>query len=123
AGTNDIAGNTGPESLGDIEGNLASMSQLAQANGIRVVLASVTPVSDSIKNQTERRPPDKIIALNTWIKYYCSQNNHVYLDYYSAMLNEGKMLKKDLTYDGLHPNDAGYEVMSPMASQAIETAL
>lgn len=123
AGTNDIAGNTGPETLEEIEGNLASMAQLAQANNIRVVLASVMPVCDYIKPQTERRPPDKIIALNAWIKDYCAKNGFVYLDYYSAMLDDSKMLKKDLTFDGLHPNEAGYEVMGPLALQAIQAAL
>lgn len=123
AGTNDLAGNTGPEALEEIEGNLASMAQLAQANGIRVILASVMPVCDYIKPQTARRPPDKIVALNAWIKDYCARNGLVYLDYYSAMLDENKMLKKELTYDGLHPNDAGYEVMGPLAQQAIDRAL
>ncbi len=123
AGTNDIAGNTGPETLEEIEGNLASMAELAQANGIRVVLASVMPVCDYIGPQTTRRPPEKIVALNTWIKDYCARNGAVYLDYYSAMLDEHSMLKKELTNDGLHPNAAGYEVMAPLASKAIETAL
>ncbi len=123
AGTNDIAGNTGPETLEEIEGNLASMSQLAQANGIRVVLSSVTPVCDYIKPQTDHRPPDKIIALNAWIKDYCSRNGFTYLDYYPAMLDDNKMLKKELTGDGLHPNAAGYEIMGPLALKAIETAL
>lgn len=123
AGTNDIAGNTGPETLEDIEGNLASMAQLAQANGIRVVLASVMPVCDYIQPQTTWRPPNKIVALNAWIKDYCARNGLVYLDYYSAMLDDKNMLKKELTYDGLHPNDAGYEVMGPLAMRAIEQAL
>ncbi len=122
AGTNDIAGNTGPETLEEIEGNLASMAQLAQANNIRVVLASITPVCDYIKPQTERRPPEKIVTLNAWIKDYCGKNGFVYLDYYSAMLDENKMLKRDLTFDGLHPNEAGYEVMGPLALQAIQAA-
>ncbi len=73
AGTNDIAGNTGPETLEEIEGNLASMAQLAQANGIRVILASVMPVSDYIRPQTDRHPPEKIIALNGWIRDYCAK--------------------------------------------------
>ncbi len=122
-GTNDLAGNTGPETMDDIEGNLASMAQLAQANGIKVILASVMPVCDYIKPQTEHRPPQKIVALNDWIKAYCAEHNCVYLDYYSAMLDDNKMLKKELTFDGLHPNDAGYEVMGPLASQAIDKAL
>ncbi|MBV9766910.1 MAG: SGNH/GDSL hydrolase family protein [Acidobacteriaceae bacterium] len=123
AGTNDIAGNTGPETLEEIEGNLASMAQLAQANGIRVVLASVMPVCDYIRPQTEHRPPEKIVALNNWIRDYCSRNGLTYLDYYSAMIDDRKMLKRELTYDGLHPNNAGYEVMAPLASQAITAAL
>ena len=123
AGTNDIAGNTGPESLTDIEANLASMVQLAQANGIRVVLSSVMPVCDYIKPQTIRRPPDQIIALNQWIKEFSVKNNLIFLDYYSAMLDDHKMLKQELTGDGLHPNDAGYEVMSQLAASAIGKAL
>ncbi len=123
AGTNDIAGNTGPETLDQIEGNLASMTELARANRIRVVLASVMPVCDYITPQTARRPPEKIVALNAWIHAYCELNGLVYLDYYSALLDDHKMLKKELTFDGLHPNDAGYEVMAPLASKAIETAL
>src|SRR5207248_975222 len=123
AGTNDIAGNTGPETLEDIEGNLTCMAQLAEKNGIRLVLASVLPVCDYIQPQTTRRPPDKIVALNAWIKEYCARNGVVYLDYYSAMVDQRNMLKKDLTYDGLHPNNGGYEVMEPLASRAIEKAL
>lgn len=123
AGTNDIAGNTGPETLEEIEGYLESMAQLAQANGIGVVLSSVMPVCDYIKTQTERRPPDKIIALNEWIKSYCRRSGSIYLDYYSAMLDENKMLRKELTHDGLHPNAAGYQIMTPLALKAIQTAL
>src|SRR5215510_5862971 len=123
AGTNDIAGNTGPTTLEAIEDNLVSMAELARANGIRVVLASVLPVCDYIKPQTPRRPPEKIIALNAWIKDYAAKNGLIYLDYYSAMLDDNKMLKQDLTYDGLHPNDAGYEVMGPLAEKAIAAAL
>ena len=122
AGTNDIAGNTGPESLADIENNLASMAQLAQANNIKVVFSAVMPVCDYIKPQTARRPPEQIIALNAWIKEYAAKNNAIYLDYYSAMLDDHKMLKQELTYDGLHPNDAGYEVMSDLAAAAIAKA-
>jgi len=123
AGTNDIAGNTGPMSLEDIEANLISMAELAKANSIKVVLASVMPVCDYIRNQTDHRPPDKIIALNNWIKDYVAKNKLVYLDYYSAMLDSKNMLKQELTYDGLHPNEAGYEVMGPLAERAIEKAI
>jgi len=123
AGTNDLAGNTGPETMDEIEGNLESMAQLAKANGIKVVLSSVMPVCDYIKPQTEHRPPEKIITLNSWMKDYCARNNFVYLDYYSSLIDENKMFKKELTYDGLHPVTAGYEVMGPLAEAAIATAL
>ena len=119
AGTNDIAGNTGPATLEEIEGNLTSMVELAQAYKIKVVLSSVMPVCDYIRPQTARRPPEKIIALNTWMQNYAKAHKLVYLDYYSALIDDQKMLKKELTYDGLHPNDAGYAVMEPLAAAAI----
>jgi lysophospholipase L1-like esterase len=129
AGTNDIAGNTGPMTLEQIENNLASMSELAHVHGIRVVLASVMPVSDVTGAdgtkfvQTIRRPPDKILALNTWIKTYAAKNGDVYLDYFSAMVDDKGFLKADLTYDGLHPQGKGYAVMAPLAEKAIAQAL
>jgi lysophospholipase L1-like esterase len=123
AGTNDIAGNTGPMTLEEIEGNLMSMAELAKANGIKVVLASVMPVTDAIRPQTERRPPEKIRSLNAWLKDYAAKTGAIYLDYYSAMVDEKGMLKTELTYDGLHPNDAGYEVIAPLAQKAIDQAL
>jgi len=123
AGTNDIAKNTGPETLEDIENNLMSMADLAHANGIKVVLASLTPVCDYIKPQTERRPPSEIVALNQWIKSYCERNGDVYLDYYSATIDDHQMFKRELTYDGLHPNAQGYQVMGPLAEKAIAQAL
>lgn len=123
AGTNDIAGNTGPMTLEEIEGNLMSMAELAKANGIKVVLASVMPVTDAIRPQTERRPPEKILSLNAWLKEYAARIGAIYLDYYSAMVDEKGMLKTELTYDGLHPNDAGYEVIAPLAQKAIDRAL
>jgi lysophospholipase L1-like esterase len=119
AGTNDLAGNTGPMTLDMIEDNITSISELAKANQIRVVLASVLPVCDYIKQQTERRAPEKIIALNQWLKNYAAQQNFVYLDYYSSMLDAKGMLKQELTFDCLHPNDAGYAVMQPLAEKAI----
>jgi len=123
AGTNDIAGNTGPTTLEAIEDNLMSMAELAKLNRIRVVLASVLPVCDYIKPQAQRRPPEKIEALNIWLKDYAAKNGFVYLDYYSAMIDDKKMLRQDLTYDGLHPNDPGYGIMAPLAEKAISRAL
>lgn len=99
AGTNDIAGNTGPETLEEIEGNLESMAQLAKANDVSVVLSSVTPVSDYIRPQTPRRPPEQIVTLNAWIKTYSASHQCVYLDYYSAMVDDHNMLRKELTKD------------------------
>lgn len=123
AGTNDLAGNTGPTTMEAIEGNLVSMVDLAKANGIRVVLASLLPVCDYIRPQTVRRPPEKIVELNAWMKDYAAKNGLVYLDYYSSMLDDKNMFKQELTYDGLHPNDAGYAVMGPLAEKAIAEAL
>ena len=129
AGTNDIAGNTGPMTLEDTEGNLASMSELAHSHGVRVVLASLTPVADLTLPdgkkvvQTVRRPPDKILTLNEWIKKYVAEHGDVYLDYFPAMVDEHGFLKSNLTDDGLHPNGAGYAVMAPLAEKAIQEAL
>ena len=94
AGTNDIAGNTGPMTLEMIEDNFRSMVELAKANGIKVVMSSVMPVCDYIRPQTERRPPAQIIALNEWIKDYSAKNKLVYLSYYSAMIDDQKMCKR-----------------------------
>jgi lysophospholipase L1-like esterase len=123
AGTNDIAGNTGPMSLEDIEGNLQSMAELAKANNIKVVLCSVMPTSDYIRPQTNRRPNETIRQLNEWIKSYAAKNGHVYLDYWPALQDEAGVLKKDYTYDGLHPNNAGYEAILPAAEKAIAQVL
>ncbi len=129
AGTNDIAGNTGPMTLEQIEGNLTSMAELARANGIHVVLSSLLPVSDYEMrdgkpiNQTTRRPPEKIKALNEWMKKYTSDNHMTYLDYFAAMVDEKGFLKDELSNDGLHPNAKGYEVMNPLAERAIAAAL
>jgi lysophospholipase L1-like esterase len=122
AGTNDIAGNTGPSTLEMIEDNLMSMTELARANGIRVVLSSVLPVFDyPWKRGLE--PAPKIVALNSWIKAYAARAGVVYLDYHSAMADDRQGLRADLTTDGVHPNEAGYRVMAPLAEQAIAQAL
>ncbi|MGH9970812.1 MAG: SGNH/GDSL hydrolase family protein [Pyrinomonadaceae bacterium] len=130
AGTNDIAGNTGPMTLEAIEDNLASMTELARLHRIQVVLASLLPVSDYEKtadgqprNQTVRRPPNQIKALNEWMKKYADENKLIYLDYYSAMIDDKGFLKDELSNDGLHPNEKGYEVMAPLAELAINRAL
>ncbi len=130
AGTNDLAGNTGPITLEETEANLASMAELARANGIRVVLSSVLPVSNyahdrdgNALDMRTKRPPEKILELNAWIRKYAAVNEHVHLDYFPAMVDEHGLLKKELSEDGLHPNAAGYAVMAPLAEKAIQSAL
>jgi lysophospholipase L1-like esterase len=130
AGTNDIAGNTGPITIEETEGNLASMAELARANGIRVVLSSVMPVSNYGRDgegkpvdMRIKRPPEQILELNAWIRKYAAVNDHVYVDYFPAMADEHGLLKKELSEDGLHPNAAGYAVMAPLAEKAIQSAL
>jgi lysophospholipase L1-like esterase len=123
AGTNDIAGNTGPISNQDIEANLASMAELAKAHGIRTIFASILPVNNYTPESQEffaSRPPDRILALNSWLKDYCAKDDLTYLDYFGAMVDDKGLLKRDLANDGLHPNQAGFAVMAPLAEKAIE---
>jgi lysophospholipase L1-like esterase len=126
AGTNDIAGNTGLIANEVIQGNLASMSEIAQANGIRVVLASVLPVSayhNPSAPQTTTRPMARILALNEWMKSYAAARGYIYLDYFSATADANGLLREELSSDDLHPNAKGYEVMAPLIVAAIERAL
>lgn len=126
AGTNDIAGNTGPMRNQDIEANYASFAELARAHGIRVVYSSVLPVhnyTERSKDFFAQRPLARILELNTWLEEYCDKNKIVYLDYFSALMDDKGLLKKDLADDGLHPNDAGYKIMAPLADAAIQKAM
>jgi lysophospholipase L1-like esterase len=126
AGTNDIAGNTGPIALEEIEENFEAMAELARAHGVRVVFSSILPVHNYTPGSEpnfELRPPEKIAALNRWLEHYCHANGLVYLDYFSAMVDEHGLMRKDLADKGLHPNAAGYEMMTPLAAKAIEQAL
>jgi lysophospholipase L1-like esterase len=130
AGTNDIAGNAGPVSLESVEQNLATMAELAKLHGIRVVLASLLPVSDDKRDRegrpllrSEGRPASKLRALNEWMAAYARQNGHVYLDYFAAVADANGVLRPDLNDDGLHPNAAGYALMAPRAEEAIATSL
>ena len=122
AGTNDLAGNTGPSTLGMIEDNLASMVDVAKAHGIRVVLSSVLPVYD-YPWRPGLQPAAKIVALNAWMKEYAARNGVVFLDYHSALRDERQGLRTELTYDGVHVNEAGYRVMAQLAERAIAEAL
>jgi lysophospholipase L1-like esterase len=128
AGTNDIAGNTGPMRLEDIEYDYASLADLARANGIKVIYSSVLPVhnyTERSKDFFAQRSPEKILLLNQWLKGYCAAapEDFTYLDYFSALVDDKGLLKKDLADDGLHPNAAGYKIMAPMAEAAIQKAL
>lgn len=121
AGTNDIAGNTGPSTLEMIEDNIISMAQLAKANDIKVILCSVLPVYD-YPWKTGLEPAEKIIALNKLIKSYAAKSEIIYLDFFSAMVDERNGLKSEYSKDGVHPNEAGYYVMEPLTEQAIDKA-
>jgi lysophospholipase L1-like esterase len=128
AGTNDIAGNTGAMRLEDIEGNYASMAEIARAHEIKLIYSSVLPVheyTERVGDMFTQRPPEKILALNRWLKGYCASatSGCIYLDYFSAMVDDKGYLNKDLADDGLHPNAAGYRIMAPLAEAAIESAL
>ena len=126
AGTNDVAGVTGPARNEDIEANYASMAELARLHHLRVVFASLLPVNNYTEDAKESfalRPRERILALNTWLKDYCAKNGLVYLDYFSAMVDGKGMLKRGLSDEGLHPNAAGYTVMAPLADKAIAQAI
>lgn len=140
AGTNDIARNTGPETATMVEENLMAMTELAQKHGIRVILCSLTPISDYADApngdnppppgapapkviQSVRRPPPQILELNAWIKKYAANVGAVYADYFSAVVDGSGMLKESFSGDGLHPNKQGYALMAPVAQAAIEMAL
>jgi|SRR5579872_682627 len=128
AGTNDIAGNTGPMTNEEIEANIESMAELAKTHGIKVVLSSILPTSayhtpPNVSPQTTQRPMDRIKAINTWMKRYAEANGYVYLDYFSAMLDGTGLMKAELTGDDLHPNLDGYKIMEPLAEAAVQKAL
>lgn len=127
AGTNDIAGNTGPMTDEEIEGNLASMAEVAAANNIKVIFTSILPTSNyhvapNGVPQTTTRPLARIQAINSWMRKYAAEHKHVYVDYYSAMIDAQGMLRTELSGDDLHPNKAGYDIMAPLVEQAITKA-
>jgi lysophospholipase L1-like esterase len=126
AGTNDIAGNTGPMSAKDIEANYATMAELARLHNIKVIYSSLLPVHEYTEEAGDmfaQRPPERILELNRWLKNYCADpsNGCRYLDYFTAMVDEKGHMKKELSHDGLHPND--YNIMAPLAEAAIEKTL
>jgi acyl-CoA thioesterase I len=118
AGTNDLAENTGPTTVGMIEDNLKSMAELARENGVRAILASVLPAAVYPWKQ-EIQPIDKILALNQWMKEYAGKEGILYLDYYSSLVNDQHGMKAEFSGDGVHPNAAGYAIMAPLVEEAI----
>ena len=122
AGINDIAGNTGPSTLEMIEDNLSSMVEIAQANGIKVVLSSVLPAYD-FPWRPGMEPAEKVVNLNIWIKNFAESHKCVYLDYFTPMADMKHALKSEYTQDGVHPNLDGYKIMEPLVEEAIKEAL
>jgi lysophospholipase L1-like esterase len=126
AGTNDVAGVTGPTRNEDIEANYASMAESARLHHIRVVFASLLPVNNYTEDAKESfslRPRERLLALNAWLKDYCAKNGFVYLDYFSSVVDDKGMLRRDLSDEGLHPNASGYKIMAPLAGKAIARAI
>jgi lysophospholipase L1-like esterase len=122
AGINDIAGNTGPSTLEMIEDNLASMAELAHANRIKVIMCSVLPAYD-FPWKPGQQPAEKVVSLNKWIKDYTVKKRFIYVDYFSPMADERDGLKSGYTFDGVHPNLAGYKVMEPLVEKAIQKVI
>jgi len=142
AGTNDISQNTGPETITMVQENLMAITELAQKHGIKVILCSLTPISDYAPLpvgwgeppqtadgpprkliQSTHRPPSQIVQLNEWIKTYAASTGAIYADYFSAVVDANGMLKEAYSDDGLHPNAKGYALMAPVAAAAIEKAV
>lgn len=121
-GTNDIAGNTGFASTEMITDNIRAMAQLATVNNIKVILCSVLPVYD-YRWRPGLKPVKKIAAVNSWMKEYAKANNHTYINYFDAMVDEKGGMKKEYSEDGVHPNDAGYQIMEPLVLEGIKEAL
>jgi lysophospholipase L1-like esterase len=122
AGTNDIAENTGPVTLEMIEDNIISMAQMAKINGIKVILCSVLPVYD-YPWKPGLEPADKIISLNSMLKGDAERDGMIYVDYFSAMVDDRKGMKAEYSEDGVHPNESGYKIMEPLVEEAIIKAL
>lgn len=123
AGTNDLAGNTGPVTLEMVTNNIESMCELAVANNIKVIICSVLPATIFPWRSEVPNPADRIIELNKQLKNYAIDKGHIYLDYYSSMMNSEKGLKVEYANDAVHPNEEGYKVMAKLVEKAISKAL
>ncbi len=122
AGTNDVAGNTGPMTVEQTEDNISDMAEIAAANHIRVVLCSVLPAFD-FPWQPGLEPAPKILTVNAWMKSFAADKGYVYVDYHTAMKDDRNGLPANLSKDGVHPNAAGYAIMAPLAEAGIAKAL
>ena len=123
AGTNDIAGNTGPSNVKMITDNIFSMAELARAHQIKVVLSSILPVFEYEWAKEIKDVPATIDSVNDELKKYVNDHGLVYLDYFSPMVDQRKGLNKDYTYDGVHPNQDGYILMSSLAQKVLSRLL
>jgi lysophospholipase L1-like esterase len=122
AGTNDVAGNTGAATMATVQGNIQSMAELARAHGIKVILASIPPAA-GFRWALEKQPVPQIRALNAWLKAYAAKNGFTYVDYFTAMADAQGGMRQGLAEDGVHPTEAGYAVMRPLALAAIDKTL
>jgi lysophospholipase L1-like esterase len=122
AGTNDIAGNTGPTTPQMIEDNFVSMADIATASGIKVILASITPAY-AYPWKPDAQPVAEIRELNAWLSKYCADHGYTYLDYYDALTDAKGAMQPGESFDGVHPTEKGYAVMTPLAEQSITKAL
>jgi lysophospholipase L1-like esterase len=117
-GTNDIAGNTGPATLESIEGNIASMAELANAHKIRVIISSVLPAAD-YSWRPGKEPAPKIRIINHWLQEYCTQHDFTYLDYYTSLATPEGGMRPEYSKDGVHPTPAGYEIMNALVQKVL----
>jgi lysophospholipase L1-like esterase len=122
AGTNDIAGNTGAATIETVEGNIQSMAELARAHGIKVILASIPPAAAFPWSPT-KRPVPQIAKINAWLAAYARRNGFTYVDYHPALADASGGMKPGLASDGVHPTEAGYRAMNPVAIEAVRKTL
>jgi lysophospholipase L1-like esterase len=118
AGTNDVAGNTGPTTDEEFENNVRAMTELAHGHHIRVVIASIPPAS-VFSWKPELKPAERIKRLNSWLKDYARQTQSRYVDYYAVLTDGQGGMKPQLSSDGVHPNRDGYAAMKAFAEKAL----
>ena len=126
AGINDVQGFLQHETPEQIEANWEAMADLADAHGIAVVFGSLLPVNDytdAARDVVKERHPDELRALNAWLRAFCARRHYAYADYYAALVDQKGLMTAAYTTDGVHPLDAGYARMAPIAARAITTAL